>query len=127
MGNDASKQKGGHTLGGSSSSSSGGGENKSASTTANTNHAHASAASSAGGVGAKLATPSSRKPVPATSDHDREQRLAAVEARIGAQEKRGVQKGGGKLAAKLQDSNRSARNDPVVVGGSDDVVDMWKN
>ncbi|KAJ3206037.1 hypothetical protein HDU82_004759 [Entophlyctis luteolus] len=109
MGNEASKGKG-HTLGG------GGSQSPRASS-----HASVSAQSQA-----VAANQPATKGKPANSDMDREQRLAAIEARMEAKERRGVQKGGGKLAAKLEDTNRSARNEPGAAPG-DDVVEMWKS
>ncbi|KAJ3210776.1 hypothetical protein HDU83_002613 [Entophlyctis luteolus] len=115
MGNQASKGKG-HTLGGSSQSSP---------------RTSAQAGSKQGSVPPLAPRAASNLPAtkgkPANSDADREQRLAAIEARMEAQEKRGVQKGGGKLAAKLEDTNRSARNEVPTMAPGDDVVEMWKS
>ncbi|ORY30319.1 hypothetical protein BCR33DRAFT_724360 [Rhizoclosmatium globosum] len=68
------------------------------------------------------------KAKPANTEQDRDARLAAVEARLNAQEKRGVQKGGGKLAEKLEESKRTqGQSDTAPVVRNDDVAEMWKN
>lgn len=63
----------------------------------------------------------------ANSESDREARLAAIEARNKVAEKRGVQKTGGKLAQKLEDSKKS----PGVGNGGfsheDEAADLWKS
>ncbi|KAJ3204482.1 hypothetical protein HDU67_009492 [Dinochytrium kinnereticum] len=62
--------------------------------------------------------------VAATSEADREARLAAIEARKGAAEKRGVQKTGGKLAKKLEESKAGA---PAPADNRNEVADMWRS
>ncbi|KAJ3408190.1 hypothetical protein HDU80_006551 [Chytriomyces hyalinus] len=100
MGNESSKSKG-HTLGGSS---------------------NPSQPSKPAPKQTLLPKPTSQPSrgtgtaVSANSEDDRANRLAAVEARLGASEKRGVQKGGGKLAQKLEETKK---NPNAAVSASD--------
>ncbi|KAJ1552488.1 hypothetical protein HK405_011154 [Cladochytrium tenue] len=65
----------------------------------------------------------------AGSDEDRAARLAAIEARMEASGKRGVQKTGGKLAQKLEESKKASNvaNTATSPGrGGDDIAELWR-
>ncbi|ORY47845.1 hypothetical protein BCR33DRAFT_714900 [Rhizoclosmatium globosum] len=118
MGNDASKPKG-HTLGGGSSGS------VSKSNSGSNGPSSPKIGSEASPKKNPFVQPKAK---PANTEQDRDARLAAVEARLNAQEKRGVQKGGGKLAEKLEESKRTqGQSDTAPVVRNDDVAEMWKN
>ncbi|KAJ3027631.1 UNVERIFIED_CONTAM: hypothetical protein HDU68_003455 [Siphonaria sp. JEL0065] len=119
MGNESSKSKG-HTLGGSA--------NSSGSLNNNQTQKKSSGSNPSLQQQQRQSVVQQIQPKPANSEEDREQRLAAIEARMGASEKRGVQKGGGKLAQKLEENKRTNGGDiQQRPQQGDDVADMWKN
>ncbi|KAJ3416360.1 hypothetical protein HDV05_001928 [Chytridiales sp. JEL 0842] len=67
-----------------------------------------------------------KQPPTANTEQDREARLAAIEARLGASKERGVQKGGGKLASKLEESKSGKRAPAPANDGKDEAVELWK-
>ncbi|KAJ3113367.1 hypothetical protein HDU96_003503 [Phlyctochytrium bullatum] len=127
MGNEHSKNKGGHVLG----SAPGG--------AASPSQGRAGSSGNVNVPDRRSSLPPNEKPKPlaqafkpsppakpATSETDREARLAAIEARMGAAEKRGVQKGGGKLAKQLEERKHNP-GAPSLADNRNDVAELWKN
>ncbi|KAJ3101629.1 hypothetical protein HDU97_001242 [Phlyctochytrium planicorne] len=129
MGNEGSKG-GGHVLGGSGAGPShgqrpnGSPSNSNSNSNSNLNFPNRRSSLPPDAPKNKM-NPFPTKAPPANSETDREARLAAIEARMGAAEKRGVQKGGGKLAKKLEETK--AGQAPAAAGSNNEVADMWRS